>query len=187
VIVSAMVESKPEALARHHQAKFRTRGPTDRTELRLPALNERNRGDGQRSRPGAEYGERITGWVRQVARIPVIVNLTPNISNIVMPAARGRGRAGADALSLINTINSIIGWTWIRFKSVPTSAARATRGYAGPAVKPVALNMAFGAGTDEIVSESNLPISRDGRNLDLVRCSGISAAGRQQLAGCARQ
>src|SRR6202165_2866951 len=55
-----------------------------------------------------EYCEQITGWVMQVAKIPVIVKLTPNISNIVMPA-RAAVAAGANAISLINTINSMMG------------------------------------------------------------------------------
>ena len=45
-----------------------------------------------------EYCERITGWVKEVARTPVIVKLTPNISDIRMPA-RAAKRAGADGLS----------------------------------------------------------------------------------------
>jgi len=55
-----------------------------------------------------EYCEEITRWVMEVAKIPVIVKLTPNISDIVMPA-RAAVAAGANAVSLINTINSIIG------------------------------------------------------------------------------
>ena len=54
-----------------------------------------------------EYCEKITRWVMDVAKIPVIVKLTPNISDIVIPA-RAAVAAGASALSLINTINSII-------------------------------------------------------------------------------
>ena len=55
-----------------------------------------------------EYCEQITRWVMEAATIPVIVKLTPNITNIVLPA-RAAVAAGANALSLINTINSIVG------------------------------------------------------------------------------
>src|ERR1700694_37427 len=55
-----------------------------------------------------EYCEQITRWVMEAARIPVIVKLTPNVTNITFPA-RAAVAAGANALSLINTINSIIG------------------------------------------------------------------------------
>src|SRR4029077_10856490 len=106
-----------------------------------------------------EYCEEITGWVMQVAKIPVIVKLTPNISNIVMPA-RAAVAAGADALSLINTINSIIGVDLDTFQIVPNIGGKGGHGgYAGPAVKPVALNMLSALGTDSVVSESKLPIS----------------------------
>jgi dihydropyrimidine dehydrogenase (NAD+) subunit PreA len=106
-----------------------------------------------------EYCEQITGWVMQVAKIPVIVKLTPNISNIVMPA-RAAVAAGADALSLINTINSIIGVDLDTLEIVPNIGGKGGHGgYAGPAVKPVALNMLSALGTDAIISESKLPIS----------------------------
>jgi dihydropyrimidine dehydrogenase (NAD+) subunit PreA len=106
-----------------------------------------------------EYCEQITGWVMQVAKIPVIVKLTPNISNIVMPA-RAAVAAGADALSLINTINSIIGVDLDTFQITPNIGGKGGHGgYAGPAVKPVALNMLSALGTDAVVSESKLPIS----------------------------
>jgi dihydropyrimidine dehydrogenase (NAD+) subunit PreA len=106
-----------------------------------------------------EYCEQITGWVMQVAKIPVIVKMTPNISNIVMPA-RAAVAAGADALSLINTINSIIGVDLDTFQIVPNIGGKGGHGgYAGPAVKPVALNMLSALGTDSVVSESKLPIS----------------------------
>jgi dihydropyrimidine dehydrogenase (NAD+) subunit PreA len=89
----------------------------------------------------------------------VIVKLTPNISNIVMPA-RAAVAAGADALSLINTINSIIGVDLDTFEIVPNIGGKGGHGgYAGPAVKPVALNMLSALGTDAVVAESKLPIS----------------------------
>jgi dihydropyrimidine dehydrogenase (NAD+) subunit PreA len=46
--------------------------------------------------------------VKEVSKIPVIVKLTPNVADIVYPA-RAAKRGGADAVSLINTIKSIIG------------------------------------------------------------------------------
>jgi dihydropyrimidine dehydrogenase (NAD+) subunit PreA len=106
-----------------------------------------------------EYCEQITGWVMQVAKIPVIVKLTPNISNIVMPA-RAAVAAGANALSLINTINSIIGVDLETMELVPNIGGKGGHGgYAGPAVKPIALNMLSALGTDSVVSNSKLPIS----------------------------
>ena len=55
-----------------------------------------------------EYTEMITSWVKEAAKIPVIVKLTPNVTDITRIAAAAE-RGGADAVSLINTINSLMG------------------------------------------------------------------------------
>ena len=60
----------------------------------------------------------ITEWVKEVARTPVLVKLTPNITDIRMPA-RAAKRGGADALSAINTINSITGIDLDTFTPAP--------------------------------------------------------------------
>src|SRR5258707_2082536 len=107
VIVSAMVESKPEVW---HDVIRRIQGTgADGIELNYGCphgMNERGMGSAVGQVP--EYCEQITRWVMEVAKLPVIVKLTPNVSNIVMPG-RAAVAAGANALSLINTINSIIG------------------------------------------------------------------------------
>jgi dihydropyrimidine dehydrogenase (NAD+) subunit PreA len=106
-----------------------------------------------------EYCEQITSWVMEVAKIPVIVKLTPNISDIVMPA-RAAVAAKANAISLINTVNSIIGVDLETLEITPNIGGRGGHGgYAGPAVKPIALNMLAALGRDSIVHGSGLPIS----------------------------
>ena len=55
-----------------------------------------------------EYIQMVTAWCKQYSKLPVIVKLTPNITDIRMPA-RAAKAGGADAVSLINTINSIMG------------------------------------------------------------------------------
>src|SRR5215468_2592504 len=107
VIVSAMVESKPEAW---HDIidKIQDTG-ADGIELNYGCphgMSERGMGAAVGQVP--EYCEQITRWVTDIAHIPIIVKLTPNITNIVAPA-RAAVAAGATALSLINTVNSIIG------------------------------------------------------------------------------
>ena len=54
-----------------------------------------------------EYIEMVTRWCKLYYSKPVIVKLTPNITDVRLPAAAAQ-RGGADAVSLINTINSII-------------------------------------------------------------------------------
>ncbi|MCC0026884.1 MAG: NAD-dependent dihydropyrimidine dehydrogenase subunit PreA [Zhengella sp.] len=88
-----------------------------------------------------EYIEMVTRWCKQNTRMPVIVKLTPNITNIIYPAEAAR-RGGADAVSLINTINSITSVDLDSFAPEPTIDGKGTHGgYCGPAVKPIALNM----------------------------------------------
>ena len=88
-----------------------------------------------------EYIEMVTRWVKQHSRMPCIVKLTPNITDIRRPAEAAR-RGGADAVSLINTINSITSVDLDRFAPEPTIDGKGTHGgYCGPAVKPIALNM----------------------------------------------
>ena len=53
-----------------------------------------------------EYIEMVARWCKAHTRMPVIVKLTPNITDIRQPA-RAAHEGGADAVSLINTISSI--------------------------------------------------------------------------------
>lgn len=88
-----------------------------------------------------DYIEMVTRWVKQYSRMPCIVKLTPNITDIRRPAEAAR-RGGADAVSLINTINSITSVDLDLFAPEPTIDGKGTHGgYCGPAVKPIALNM----------------------------------------------
>jgi len=158
VIVSAMVESKPEAW--HDIIRRIQDTGADGIELNYGCphgMSERGMGSAVGQVP--EYCEQITRWVMEVAKIPVIVKLTPNISDIVMPA-RAAVAAGASALSLINTINSIIGVDLETMEITPNIGGRGGHGgYAGPAVKPIALNMLAALGRDSVVAGSKLAIS----------------------------
>jgi dihydropyrimidine dehydrogenase (NAD+) subunit PreA len=88
-----------------------------------------------------EYIEMVTRWVKQHSRMPCIVKLTPNITDIRKPAEAAK-RGGADAVSLINTINSITAVDLDDFAPEPTIDGKGAHGgYCGPAVKPIALNM----------------------------------------------
>ena len=88
-----------------------------------------------------EYIEMVTRWVKQNTRMPCIVKLTPNITDIRKPAAAAKA-GGADAVSLINTINSITSVNLDLFAPEPTIDGKGAHGgYCGPAVKPIALNM----------------------------------------------
>ena len=104
-----------------------------------------------------EYIEMVTRWVRNATRMPVIVKLTPNITNILHPAEAAL-RGGADAVSLINTINSITSVDIDKFCPEPSIDGKGAHGgYCGPAVKPIALNMVAEIARNP--ATANLPIS----------------------------
>ena len=99
---------------------------------------------------------RITSWVREVARVPVLVKLTPNITDIMEPAVAAV-EAGADGLVLINTVRSLVGVDLDRLVPVPDVAGRGSPGgYSGPAVKPIALRMVCDLARDDRIT---VPIS----------------------------
>ncbi|MEX0343783.1 MAG: NAD-dependent dihydropyrimidine dehydrogenase subunit PreA [Rhizobiaceae bacterium] len=88
-----------------------------------------------------EYIEMVARWCKQNTRMPVIVKLTPNITDIRYPA-RAAKAGGADAVSLINTVSSITSVNLDTFSPEPSIDGKGSHGgYCGPAVKPIALNM----------------------------------------------
>jgi len=88
-----------------------------------------------------EYVEMVVRWCKQYSRMPVITKLTPNITDVRKPA-RAAKKGGTDAVSLINTINSITSVNLDTFSPEPSIDGRGTHGgYCGPAVKPIALSM----------------------------------------------
>jgi dihydropyrimidine dehydrogenase (NAD+) subunit PreA len=155
VIASLMVESKREAW-QEIVKKTQDTG-CDGFELNFGCphgMSERGMGAAMGQVP--EYTCMVTEWVKEVSNLPVIVKLTPNVTHIV-PPGRAAQKGGADAVSLINTINSVIGVdidTMVPYPNVNGQAAHG--GYCGPAVKPIALNMLAELARD---AEFNIPIS----------------------------
>jgi len=85
--------------------------------------------------------EEIARWAMEFAKTPVIVKLTPNIGDILEPG-EAAVRAGVPALSLINTVKSIMGVDLDRMVPLPRVGNASTNGgYCGPAVKPIALHL----------------------------------------------
>lgn len=101
----------------------------------------------------------ITSWALEFATTPVIVKLTPNITDIVEPG-RAATEGGAHALSLINTVKSLTGVDLDKFVPYPIVGGRSTPGgFCGPAVKPIALAMVGALAKDPQIS---IPISAIG-------------------------
>ena len=88
-----------------------------------------------------EYVEMVTRWCKTMTRMPVFVKLTPNVTNILAPAQAAKA-AGADAVALINTVNSIVSVDLDLMAPTPTVDGKGSHGgYCVPAVKPIALNL----------------------------------------------
>ncbi len=139
VIASLMVESREEW---HQIVRDAENAGADGLELNFGCphgMCERGMGSAVGQEP--KVLKTIVSWVKEVAKTPVIVKLTPNISDITRPAVAAR-EGGGDAISLINTIQSIIGVDIDKFVSFPIVDGHSTNGgYCGPAVKPIAMNM----------------------------------------------
>lgn len=95
-------------------------------------------------------------WVMEASEIPVIVKLTPNITDIRYPAISAV-KAGCSAISMINTINSLIGVDLQTWNPIPHVDGKGSHGgYCGPAVKPIALHMVADCARDPRIT---VPIS----------------------------
>jgi len=178
VIASLMVESKRDVW--HDIVKRSEDTGVDGLELNFGCphgMSERGMGSAVGQVP--EYCAQIVEWVKEVARTPVIVKLTPNISDITYPA-RAAKKGGGDAISLINTINSLMGVDLDNLTPIPNVGGQGSHGgYCGPAVKPIALNMISAIATDP--ETQGVPISgiggvsnwRDAAEFILLGCNNV--------------
>jgi dihydropyrimidine dehydrogenase (NAD+) subunit PreA len=155
LVASVMVESKKENW--HEVIKRIQDVGVDGFELNFGCphgMSERGMGSAVGQVP--EYAEMICSWVKEVATVPVLAKLTPNVTDI-KAIARAVKQGGADGLSLINTINSIIGIDLNSFSPRPSVGGLGSHGgYCGPAVKPIALYMVSEVARDPAVA---LPIA----------------------------
>jgi dihydropyrimidine dehydrogenase (NAD+) subunit PreA len=104
-----------------------------------------------------EIARLVVEWVMEVAKVPVITKLTPNVHSVV-PTGRAAVEAGSQALSLINTIQSVTGVDLDTFVPRPNVGGHSTfGGYCGPAVKPIALKMLATIAQDPVTSK--VPVS----------------------------
>lgn len=154
VIVSLMVETREEW---REIIKRSIEAGADGLELNFGCphgMCERGMGSAVGQEP--KVNEQITSWAREFSSIPVLVKLTPNVSNIT-PHGHAAKRGGAHGVSLINTIKSIIGVDIDRMVPEPRVGGLSTNGgYCGQAVKPIALHMVASLARDR---DFGLPIS----------------------------
>ena len=100
--------------------------------------------------------EEIVRWTKEFAKTPVLVKLTPNIGDILEPG-HAAVKGGADGLSLINTVKSLIGVDLDKMVPLPRVGMQSTNGgYCGPAVKPIALHLVAALAREKTIG---VPIS----------------------------
>jgi dihydroorotate dehydrogenase (NAD+) catalytic subunit len=115
-------------------------------ELNISCPNVRKGGIAFGAQP--EAAAEITGQVRQATDLPLIVKLTPNVTDIAAIALAVEA-AGADALSLINTLTGMS----IDIERRRPHLANITGGLSGPAIRPVALRMVW-----QVVQAVHIPV-----------------------------
>jgi dihydropyrimidine dehydrogenase (NAD+) subunit PreA len=113
-----------------------------------------SRGMGAFIGQNAELTGQVVSWVKKVARVPVVVKLTPNVTDIAFIAGAAKEN-GADALSATNTVLGLIGVDLDTLTPVPSVGGVSTYGgYSGPGIKPVALRCVA-----QLAKATGLPIS----------------------------
>lgn len=120
--------------------------PVDLLEINISCPNVKEGGIAFGQNPKAV--EEITKAVKKVAKQPVIMKLSPNVTDI-REMAKAAEAGGADVLSLINTLTGMK----IDIYKQDFALANKTGGLSGPAIKPVAVRMVY-----EVANAVNIPI-----------------------------
>ncbi len=120
--------------------------PVDMLEINVSCPNVKEGGIAFGTDP--KLLEKVTKKVKKAAKQPVIIKLSPNVTDIT-ETAKAAEAGGADALSLINTL---IGMK-IDINRRRFVLANKTGGFSGPAVKPVAVRMVY-----QVVHAVNIPV-----------------------------
>lgn len=120
--------------------------PVDMLEINISCPNVKAGGIAFGQKP--EMAEEITRAVKQVAKQPVIMKLSPNVTDIA-EIARAVEAGGADGVSLINTLTGMK----IDVARKAFAIANQTAGMSGPCVKPVAVRMVY-----QVAHAVNIPV-----------------------------
>ncbi|HEY8143256.1 MAG TPA: hypothetical protein VIG06_11320, partial [Kofleriaceae bacterium] len=138
LVASIMEEGNREAW--HEIVKRTQETGCDAFEMNLSCphgLPERKMGMAMGEDP--ERVREVVGWVKEVSRIPVWAKMTPNVGNPAEPA-KAAVEGGADGISAINTILSVVGIDPKTLRPQPTVEGHSVPGgYSGQSVRPIAL------------------------------------------------
>ena len=128
----------------------------DMLELNVSCPQMACEGAGHRVGQDNELLERYSRVVKEHVSIPVMVKLTPNVTDM-LPSALAVQRGGADAVAAINTVRSISEIDLETFSPLPSIQGRGSiSGFSGTAVKPIALRFVAELGQS---AEVGLPVS----------------------------
>ena len=144
--------------------------PVDMLEINISCPNVKEGGIAFGQVPA--MAEKITAAVKKVAKQPIIMKLSPNVTDIT-EMARAVEAGGADAVSLINTLTGMK----IDVNRRTFAVANKTGGLSGPAIKPVAVRMVY-----QVANAIKLPIigmggitnAEDALEFIMVGATGVS-------------
>jgi dihydropyrimidine dehydrogenase (NAD+) subunit PreA len=181
LVVSVMLPMNREAWAKYVPMIEDTGADALELNFGCPhGMSERGMGSAVGQVP--DYIRQTTEWCKAVARIPVVVKLTPNVTSILPPAKAAKD-GGADGVSLINTLNSIMRVDYDTLTMYPATDGKGSHGgYCGPAVKPIALHMVAEIARHRETAE--LPISGIGGVTDWRDAVDFLALGASNVQVC---
>jgi dihydropyrimidine dehydrogenase (NAD+) subunit PreA len=112
------------------------------------------RGMGSAVGQDAELTYERAKWVAEAVKIPVLIKLTPNVTDM-RPIARKVKEAGAAGVTCINTVKGLLGFDIDSWSARPVVDGRSTMGgYSGPAIKPIALRFVA-----DVAKDVGIPVS----------------------------
>ncbi len=181
VVVSVMLPMNREVWAKYVPMIEDTGADALELNFGCPhGMSERGMGSAVGQVP--EYIQQATEWCKSVARVPVVIKLTPNVTSILGPAKAAKA-GGADAVSLINTLNSIMRVDYDTLTMYPATDGMGSHGgYCGPAVKPIALHMVAEIARNPVTR--GLPISGIGGVTDWRDAVDFLALGASNIQVC---
>ncbi len=138
------------------------------------------------SKPGAMLGqdlalvEEVTRWIKSAAkRCPVVIKLTPQVSDIV-DAVLAVKRGGGDAVCASNTIPSLMGINLDTLRPIPDVSGKTSySGLSGPAIKPVTLRVIA-----EICRHTDMPVTSTGGASDWCDAVEFLLVGARNVQVC---
>ena len=120
----------------------------------------------------ARHVEELTGQIKKIAKQPIIMKLTPNVTDIT-EIAKAAEAGGADAISLINTLTGMK----IDVNRRTFAVANKTGGVSGPAVHPIAVRMVYQAAQSvriPIIGMGGICTAEDALEFILAGASAVS-------------